>query len=77
MMGAKRALGLKLQNSFVIPGITCLAATELVTESIWNFMIFIPCLTLIPFWYAVISDLPNEMISSCHFISFILPNEMK
>jgi hypothetical protein len=57
--------------------ITCLAATDLVTEFISNFMIFIPCLILIPMWYLVISvALPNKMISSYHFISFI-PNEMK
>jgi hypothetical protein len=57
--------------------ITCLAATELVTEFISNSMIFIPCIILIPLCYPVISvALPNELISSCHFISFI-PNEMK
>jgi hypothetical protein len=70
-------LGLESRNSFVIPEITCLAATELVTEFILNSMIFIPCLILIPLWYPVISvALPNKLISSCHFILFI-PNEMK
>jgi hypothetical protein len=55
----------------VIPTIICLVATELVTTFIWNFMIFISCLTLIHVFYPAISgDLPNEMISSCHFISF-------
>jgi hypothetical protein len=40
-------------------------------------MIFIPCLILIPMWYPIIFvALPNEMISSYHFILFIL-NEMK
>jgi hypothetical protein len=49
----------------------------LATEFISNSMVFIPCLILIPLWYPVISvALPNELISSCHFISFI-PNEMK
>jgi hypothetical protein len=48
-------LGLKSKNSFVIPRITCLAGTELVTEFISNSMIFIPCLTLIHVWYPVIS----------------------
>jgi hypothetical protein len=70
-------LGLESRNSFVILEITCLAVTELGTEFISNSMIFIPCLILIPMWYPVISvALPNEMISSYHFISFI-PNEMK
>jgi hypothetical protein len=61
----------------MISEITCLAATELVTEFISNSVIFIPCLILIPMWYLVISvALPNEMISSYYFNSFI-SNEMK
>jgi hypothetical protein len=58
-------LGLESRNSFVILKITCLAATELVTEFILNSMIFIPCLILIPMWYPVISVvLPNEMMGA-------------
>jgi hypothetical protein len=30
----------ELKNSFIIITITCLAATELVMEFIWNFMVF-------------------------------------
>jgi hypothetical protein len=61
----------------LISRITYLATTEFVMEFIWNSMIFMLCLTSIPFWCHVISmDLPNKMISSCRFIIF-LPNETK
>jgi hypothetical protein len=47
-------LGLESKNSFIILTITCLAATELVMEFIWNSMGF-HLLTLIPIGYPVIS----------------------
>jgi hypothetical protein len=52
----------------VILRFTYLVATEIVTKFIWNSMIFILCLTLMPVWYNM--DLPNEMVSSYHIISF-------
>jgi hypothetical protein len=48
-------LGLESKNSFMILTITCLTATELVIESIWNSMGFHLMSTLIPIGYPVIS----------------------
>jgi hypothetical protein len=58
--------------------ITCLAATELVMEFIWNSMGFhlMPNLIYLLGTLSFLWIFQNEMISSCHFISF-LPNEMK
>jgi hypothetical protein len=71
-------LGLESKNLFMILTITCLAATELVMEFIWNSMGFHLMPNLNTYWVPChfCEFFKMKWYHHCHFISF-LSNEMK